>query len=122
MVISFGIDWLVLVGGWLIGWERCGLCLEEVKEKFFGIVVGIVNLINGFVIGSGLYDIELRILGFLFVDLDNKGIVFVGNLGVVFGQLEVVLEIIEYLGDEFFDGFKDVWFDYCFYYGVGFVV
>ncbi|KAH7161595.1 hypothetical protein EDB81DRAFT_643120 [Dactylonectria macrodidyma] len=117
VAIGLGTDWSALAGGWLIEWERRGARWEESKEKLTNTIAGIANLTNGFVTGSGLYDLEKGTLGPPPTDPENAGIVAVSPLSAVFGLLEVVSEAIEYYGSTLPDGFKDAWLDYCYYFG-----
>ena len=115
--ISLGTDWAALAAGWLIEWERRGPRWEESRKKLTNTATGIANLTNGFVTGTGLYDIET---GSLFpppADPDNKGQVEISHLSAVFGGPEVISELIEYWGDDAPEGFVDTWLDYCYYYG-----
>ncbi|KPM38006.1 hypothetical protein AK830_g8560 [Neonectria ditissima] len=117
VAIGLGTDWSALAAGWLIGWERRGSRWEESKTKLTNTIKGIANLTNGFVTGSGLYNLELGTLGPPPADPQNHGNVSVSHLSAVFGLLEVVSEAIEYYGDALPDGFKDAWLDYCYYFG-----
>ncbi|KAF6799567.1 hypothetical protein CSOJ01_12424 [Colletotrichum sojae] len=117
--VALGTDYSALAAGWLIAWERRSDRWEEARYKLTRTMAGIANMTNGFVTGSGLYDIEIGELGPPPSDPENKGLVSVGNLGAVFGQVEVLSEIIEYVGDDLPDGFVDAWLDYCFYHGAG---
>ncbi|KAF4984868.1 hypothetical protein FZEAL_21 [Fusarium zealandicum] len=113
---SLGTDWSALAGGWLIDWERRGARWEESKMKLTKTVEGIANLTNGFVTGSGLYDLEDWVLGPPPTDPDNEGHVSVSHLSAVFGLPEVVSELIEYYAADLPKGFKQAWLDYCYYY------
>jgi len=63
VAFGLGTDWSSLAGGWLIEWERRGSRWEEAKAKLTSTVTGIANLKNGFVTGSGLYDLGNGSLG-----------------------------------------------------------
>ena len=115
--ISLGTDWAALAGGWLMEWERRGPRWEEAREKLTKTASGIANLTNGFVTGSGLYDIEAPALLPPPEDPENEGLVSISHLSAVFGAPEVISEALEYWGDDAPEGFKDAWLDYCFYYG-----
>lgn len=115
--ISLGTDWAALAAGWLIEWERRGPRWEESLEKLTATATAIANLTNGFVTGSGLYDIETGTLHPPPGDPDNEGLVSVSHLSAVFGAPEVISDLIEYWGDDVPDGFVDAWLDYCYYYG-----
>ena len=115
--ISLGTDWAALAAGWLIEWERRGPRWEETRDKLVRTASGIANLTNGFVTGTGLYDIEAGTLQPPPRDPDNKGLVDISHLSAVFGAPEVISELIEYWGDDAPEGFVDAWLDYCYYYG-----
>lgn len=115
--IWLGTDWAGLAAGWLIEWERRGPSWEEARDKITGTAQGIANLTNGFVTGSGLYAINNGTLLPPPTDPDNRGEVSVSHLNAVFGLPEVVSELLEYWGSEAPTRFKDVWLDYCYYYG-----
>ncbi|ELR08730.1 hypothetical protein VC83_07391 [Pseudogymnoascus destructans] len=90
-----------LAGGWLIAWERRGLRWEEAKTKLTSTITSIA---------------KLNTLGPPPLDPDNKGLVDVSHLSAVFGLPEVVSEPVEYYGDDLPAGFKEAWYDYCYYY------
>lgn len=115
--ISLGTDWAALAAGWLIEWERRGPRWEETRDKLTRTAEGIANLTNGFVTGTGLYDIEAGTLQPPPRDPDNEGLVDISHLSAVFGAPEVISELIEYWGDDAPAGFTDAWLDYCYYYG-----
>lgn len=115
--ISLGTDWAALAAGWLIEWERRGPRWEEAREKLTRTAAGIANLTNGFVTGSGLYDINSSSLLPPPSDPDNKGLVEVSHLSAVFGAPEAISEALEYWGTDAPAGFEDAWLDYCYYYG-----
>ncbi|KAM5383423.1 hypothetical protein ACJZ2D_002116 [Fusarium nematophilum] len=119
VAFGLGTDWGALAGGWLIDWERRGPRWEESKEKLTKTVQGISKLKNGFVTGSGLYDLQEWTLGPPPADLDNEGLVSVSHLSAVFGLPEVVSELIEYYGEDLPKGFKQAWLDYCYYFNAG---
>ncbi|OBT82615.1 hypothetical protein VE02_07976 [Pseudogymnoascus sp. 03VT05] len=116
VAFSLGTDWSALAGGWLIAWERRGLRWEEAKTKLTSTITSIAKLKYGFVTGSGLYSLQNGTLGPPPLDPDNKGLVDVSHLSAVFGLPEVVSEAIEYYGADLPAGFKDAWYDYCYYY------
>lgn len=115
--ISLGTDWAALAAGWLIEWERRGSRWEEAREKLTNTAAGIANLTNGFVTGTGLYDIDNRALLPPPADPDNEGQIEISHLSAVFGGPEVISEAIEYWGDDAPEGFEDAWLEYCYYYG-----
>lgn len=116
VAFGLGTDWSALAGGWLIDWERRGPRWEESKAKLTKTVQGIAKMKNGFVTGSGLYDLKNWDLGPPPTDPDNKGTVSVSHLSAVFGLPEVVSELIEYYADDLPKGFKQAWLDYCYYF------
>ncbi|KAF4994320.1 hypothetical protein FDECE_13152 [Fusarium decemcellulare] len=116
VAFGLGTDWSALAGGWLIDWERRGARWEESKKKLTNTVSGIAKLKNGFVTGSGLYDLQEWTLAPPPTDPDNKGVVSVSHLSAVFGLPEVVSELIEYYGEDLPKGFKQAWLDYCYYF------
>ncbi|KAJ4327408.1 hypothetical protein N0V84_002179 [Fusarium piperis] len=116
VAFGLGTDWSSLAGGWLIDWERRGPRWEESKAKLTKTVQGIAKMKNGFVTGSGLYDLATWDLGPPPTDPDNKGVVSVSHLSAVFGLPEVVSELIEYYADDLPKGFKQAWLDYCYYF------
>jgi hypothetical protein len=78
--------------------------------------MGIANLTNGFVTGSGLYNRTDGTLGPPPTDPENSGVVAVSHLSAAFGLMEVVAELTEHYGDSLPDGFEPAWLDYCYYY------
>ncbi|CAG8960813.1 hypothetical protein HYFRA_00002350 [Hymenoscyphus fraxineus] len=116
VTFQLGTDWSSLAGGWLIEWERRGSRWEEAKSKLNSTMTGIANLKNGFVTGTGLYDLSTGSLGPPPADPQNLGNVSVSHLSSVFGLPEVVSEAIIYFGTDLPKGFQDAWLDYCYYY------
>ncbi|KAL4731334.1 hypothetical protein ACLX1H_000299 [Fusarium chlamydosporum] len=116
VAFSLGTDWGALAGGWLIDWERRGPRWKESKAKLTSTMESIARLKNGFVTGNGLYSLQNWTLGPPPADPDNKGHVDVSHLSAVFGLPEVVSELIEYIGDDLPEGFKQAWLDYCYYF------
>lgn len=116
VTIGLGTDWSGLAASWLIEWERRGPRWEEAKTKLTNTIIGIANLTNGFVTGSGLYNPNDGTLSPPPTDPNNTGIVAVSHLSGVFGLMEVVAELIEHYGDDLPDGFEQAWLDYCYYY------
>lgn len=116
VAFGLGTDWSALAGGWLIDWERRGPRWEESKEKLTKTVEGIAGLKNGFVTGSGLYDLQNWTLGPPPTDPGNEGNVSISHLSAVFGLPEVVSDLIEYYAEDLPEGFENAWLDYCYYY------
>jgi hypothetical protein len=100
--ISTGTDWGALALAWLTEWERGGDPIA--KQKLLESARTIAALPNGFVQGSGLYDLDTG----RFAPAQPK--VSVGSLGAVFGLVEVCSEIIALTGDA---EFTDAWLQYC---------
>lgn len=118
VAIGLGTDWSALAAGWLIDWERRTSRWNESKTKLTSTMAGIASLANGFVTGSGLYNLSSWTLGPPPTDPNNIGNVSVSHLSAVFGLVEVVSELIEWFGDDNLPkGFKSTWLDYCYYYG-----
>ncbi|KAH6887511.1 hypothetical protein B0T10DRAFT_574558 [Thelonectria olida] len=117
VAIGLGTDWSALAAGWLIEWERRGSRWEEARTKLTNTMNGIANLTNGFVTGSGLYDLSEWTLGPPPADPNNLGNVSVSHLSAVFGLVEVVSELIEWFDTDLPAGFKSAWLDYCYYFG-----
>jgi hypothetical protein len=118
VAIGLGTDWSALAAGWLIDWERRTPRWNESRTKLINTMAGIANLTNGFVTGSGLYNLTSWTLGPPPADPANRGNVSVSHLSAVFGLVEVVSELIEWFGDEELPkGFKSAWLDYCYYFG-----
>jgi hypothetical protein len=85
VAFSLGTDWSSLAAGWLIAWERRGPRWEEAKAKLTSTITGIANMKNGFVTGSGLYNLQNGTLGPPPSDPQNLGLVSVSHLSAVFG-------------------------------------
>ncbi|KAK2624658.1 hypothetical protein QTJ16_005851 [Diplocarpon rosae] len=116
VAVGLGTDWGALAGGWLIAWERRGAGWQDAKAKLTNTITGIAALKNGFITGSGLYDLTNWTLGPPPADVNNTGLVSVSHLSSVFGLPEVISEAIQYYGDDLPAGFKNVWLDYAYYY------
>lgn len=112
LCIGFGIDWCLLVVNWLIEWECMGnICW---CDKILCGMEGIVGMLYGF--------FSVMFVGYEFVGL-YEGVLYniVGNqvlvsyFNVVFGVVEILVEMIELI-DLF--GFECVWLQYCEFYNV----
>jgi hypothetical protein len=114
--IGLGTDWSGLAASWLLEWERRGPRWEEAKKKLTNTMIGVVDLKNGFVTGSALYNREDGTLLPPPTDPNNEGVVAVSHLAGAFGLMEVVAEILEQFGDDVPEGFEQAWLDYCYYY------
>ncbi|MFD8724249.1 Tat pathway signal sequence domain protein [Streptomyces sp. NPDC059629] len=106
--IGFGTDWSGLVSAWLTEWERKGPKWEKAKARVLSTMEGIAAQPNGFVQGSGLYDLDTG----KFATADTP-VVSVSHLSAVFGLNELCAELI-YLVD--MPKFDEVYFDYCRYF------
>ncbi|KAL1590282.1 hypothetical protein WHR41_01046 [Cladosporium halotolerans] len=114
--IGLGTDWSALAASWLLEWERRGSRWQEAKTKLTNTMIGVVNLKNGFVTGSALFNSEDGTLSPPPTDPDNEGVVAVSHLAGAFGLMEVIAEIIEQFDDDLPEGFQQAWLDYCYYY------
>ncbi|GJC96756.1 secreted protein [Colletotrichum higginsianum] len=119
VAVGLGTDWSSLAASWLLEWERRGPRWEEARTKLTNTAASIARLKNGFVTGSGLYNLADGTLGPPPSDPDNNGLVAVSHLSAVFGLLEVVAEFIEHAGADVPEGFEQAWYDYSYYYGAG---
>ncbi|KAK3304149.1 uncharacterized protein B0T15DRAFT_535651 [Chaetomium strumarium] len=124
VAIGLGTDWSALAAGWLMDWERRGERWRGSRTKLVKTMAGIARLKNGFVTGSGLYNLSDWTLGPPPADPGNEGtVVAVSHLSAVFGLVEVVAELIDWFGDseeeELPAGFKDAWLEYCYYFNAG---
>jgi hypothetical protein len=106
--IGFGTDWSGLVSAWLTEWERKGPKWEKAKARVLSTMEGIAAQPNGFVQGSGLYDLDTG----RFATAD-KAVVSVSHLSAVFGLNELCAELIDLVDMPKFD---EAYFDYCRYF------
>ncbi|MFJ9707493.1 Tat pathway signal sequence domain protein [Streptomyces sp. NPDC101234] len=106
--IGFGTDWSGLVSAWLTEWERKGPKWEKAKARVLSTMEGIAAQPNGFVQGSGLYDLDTGKFA-----TAATPVVSVSHLSAVFGLNELCAELI-YLVD--MPKFDEVYFDYCRYF------
>ncbi|KAK1961820.1 hypothetical protein LY78DRAFT_280404 [Colletotrichum sublineola] len=121
VAVGLGTDWSSLASAWLLEWERRGPRWEEARAKLTNTAASIARLKNGFVTGSGLYNLSDGTLGPPPADPTNNGTVAVSHLSAVFGLMEVVAEFIEHAGGsgDVPEGFEQAWYDYSYYYGAG---
>ncbi|MFJ9563038.1 Tat pathway signal sequence domain protein [Streptomyces fuscichromogenes] len=106
--IGFGTDWSGLVSAWLTEWERKGPKWEKAKARVLSTMAGIAAQPNGFVQGSGLYDLDTGEFA-----TATTPVVSVSHLSAVFGLNELCAELI-YLVD--MPEFNAAYFDYCRYF------
>ncbi|MFD3584311.1 Tat pathway signal sequence domain protein [Streptomyces sp. NPDC058683] len=106
--VGFGTDWSGLVSAWLTEWERKGPKWEKAKARVLSTMEGIAAQPNGFVQGSGLYDLDTGKFA-----TAATPVVSVSHLSAVFGLNELCAELI-YLTD--MPEFNEVYFDYCRYF------
>lgn len=106
--IGFGTDWSGLAGAWLTEWERRGPKAEKAEARLRSTMETIAAQPNGFVQGSGLYDLAT---GKYAVETEAK--VSVSHLSAVFGLVEMCAELIDLID---LPKFKEAWLDYCRYF------
>lgn len=106
--IGFGTDWSGLVSAWLTEWERKGPQWEKAKARVLSTMEGIAAQPNGFVQGSGLYDLDTGKFA-----VAGKPVVSVSHLSAVFGLNELCAELIHLVD---MPEFKDAYLDYCRYF------
>ncbi|MEW2635243.1 Tat pathway signal sequence domain protein [Streptomyces sp. NPDC048389] len=106
--IGFGTDWSGLVSAWLTEWERGGPKAAKAKARVLSTMETIAAQPNGFVQGSGLYDLDT---GRFAVAEEPK--VGVSHLSAVFGLNELCAELIDLVD---MPEFKEAYLDYCRYF------
>ncbi|CAL9319249.1 Tat pathway signal sequence domain protein [Streptomyces sp. SudanB182_2057] len=106
--IGFGTDWSGLVSAWLTEWERKGPKWEKAKARVLSTMAGIAAQPNGFVQGSGLYDLDTGEFA-----VADKPAVSVSHLSAVFGLNELCAELIHLVD---MPEFKEAYLDYCRYF------
>ncbi|MFF7980511.1 Tat pathway signal sequence domain protein [Streptomyces sp. NPDC007901] len=106
--IGFGTDWSGLVSAWLTEWERKGPKWEKAKARVLSTMEGIAAQPNGFVQGSGLYDLDTGKFA-----TAATPVVSVSHLSAVFGLNELCAELIHLVD---MPKFNEVYFDYCRYF------
>ncbi|MET9451067.1 Tat pathway signal sequence domain protein [Streptomyces cinerochromogenes] len=106
--IGFGTDWSGLVSAWLTEWERKGPKWEKAKARVLSTMEGIAAQPNGFVQGSGLYDLDTGEFA-----VAGKPVVSVSHLSAVFGLNELCAELIHLVD---MPEFKEAYLDYCRYF------
>lgn len=106
--IGFGTDWSGLVSAWLTEWERKGPKWEKARARVLSTMAGIAAQPNGFVQGSGLYDLDTGEFA-----VADKPAVSVSHLSAVFGLNELCAELIHLVD---MPEFKEAYLDYCRYF------
>ncbi|GHH44381.1 exo-rhamnogalacturonan lyase family protein [Streptomyces candidus] len=106
--IGFGTDWSGLVSAWLTEWERGGPKAEKAKARVLSTMETIAAQPNGFVQGTGLYDLDT---GRFAIEKEAK--VSVSHLSAVFGLNELCAELIHLID---MPKFKQAYLDYCRYF------
>ncbi|MGW7529470.1 exo-rhamnogalacturonan lyase family protein [Streptomyces sp. NPDC054783] len=106
--IGFGTDWSGLVSAWLTEWERKGPKRDKAKARVLSTMEGIAAQPNGFVQGSGLYDLDTGEFA-----VAGRPVVSVSHLSAVFGLNELCAELIHLVD---MPKFKEVYLDYCRYF------
>ncbi|MGP3982390.1 exo-rhamnogalacturonan lyase family protein [Streptomyces sp. KR80] len=106
--IGFGTDWSGLVSAWLTEWERRGPTWEKARARVLSTMETIADQPNGFVQGSGLYDLDTGRFA-----IAGKPAVDVSHLSAVFGLNELCAELIDLVGME---KFERAYLDYCRYF------
>jgi len=100
--IGTGTDWSGLAAAWLTEWERGGDPVA--RTKLLNTARTIAAMPNGFIQGSGLYDLDTGEYA------PAQPVVSVGALGAVFGLVEMCGELIDLVD---MPDFTDAWLQYC---------
>jgi hypothetical protein len=100
--IGFGTDWGALAAAWLTEWERGGDPIA--KQKLLDTARTIGAQPNGFVTGSGLYDLDTGKFAI------GAPVVSVSHLSAVFGLVEMCSELIAMVD---IPEFTAAWLQYC---------
>ncbi|MFE2299760.1 Tat pathway signal sequence domain protein [Streptomyces sp. NPDC059445] len=106
--IGFGTDWSGLVSAWLTEWERKGPQWEKARARVLSTMETIAAQPNGFVQGSGLYDLDTGRFA-----VAGAPVVGVSHLSAVFGLNELCAELIDLVD---MPAFKEAYLDYCRYF------
>ncbi|MFE3517444.1 Tat pathway signal sequence domain protein [Streptomyces sp. NPDC059166] len=106
--VGFGTDWSGLVSAWLTEWERGGPQAVKAKARVIGTMETIAAQPNGFVQGSGLYDLDTGKFA-----VATEPVVSVSHLSAVFGLNELCAELIDLVD---VPKFKEAYLDYCRYF------
>ncbi|TDB82760.1 Tat pathway signal sequence domain protein [Micromonospora sp. KC721] len=100
--ISTGTDWSGLAAAWLTEWERGGD--PTARTRLLNTARTIAAMPNGFIQGSGRYDLETGTFA------PAQPAVSVGSLGAVFGLVEICSELIDLVD---MPEFTNAWLQYC---------
>jgi hypothetical protein len=103
--IGLGTDWSGLAAAWLTEWERRGPKADLARSKLVATMETIAAMPNGFVTGSGLYDLDTG----RFAPVAEK-VVSVSHLSAMFGQVEICAEVIDLVD---LPAFEAAWLQYC---------
>jgi hypothetical protein len=103
--IGLGTDWSGLAAAWLTEWERQGPKADVAHSKLLGTMETIGAMPNGFVTGSGLYDLDTG----RFAPVTEKT-VSVSHLSAMFGQVEICAELLDLVD---LPAFEAAWLQYC---------
>ncbi|WP_049573670.1 twin-arginine translocation signal domain-containing protein [Streptomyces sp. SBT349] len=103
--IGFGTDWSGLASAWLTEWERRGPRWEECRDKLLATMETIAAQPNGFIQGSGLYDMETGRFA-----VAGEPVVDVSHLSAVFGLVEINAELLQQIDNPEFEA---AWLQYC---------
>jgi hypothetical protein len=103
--IGLGTDWSGLAAAWLAEWERRGPKADLARSKLLGTMETIGAMPNGFVTGSGRYDLDTG----RFAPVTAKT-VSVSHLSAMFGQVEICAEVIDLVD---LPAFEAAWLQYC---------
>jgi hypothetical protein len=103
--IGLGTDWSGLAAAWLSEWERRGPKADLARSKLIGTMETIAAMPNGFITGSGLYDLDTG----RFAPVTAKT-VSVSHLSAMFGLVEVCAEVIDLID---LPAFESAWLQYC---------
>ncbi|WP_329071352.1 exo-rhamnogalacturonan lyase family protein [Streptomyces sp. NBC_01429] len=106
--IGFGTDWSGLAAAWLTEWERKGPKAARAEARLRSTMETIGAQPNGFVQGSGLYDLDTGKFA-----VAAEPVVSVSHLSAMFGLVEMCAELIDLIDQP---KFKEAWLDYCRYF------
>jgi hypothetical protein len=96
---------------WWTEWERRGPKWQTAKKKLLASASTIAAQPNGFVQGSGLYDLDTGAFA-----IQTAPVIAVSHLSASFGLPELAAELIDALDESDIPGFRAAWLDYCRYF------